>query len=234
MSVGVSPERIIIMRKDVLILIAVALVVVAAALVGSSYYKSSLEKQRQPSAAANSALVRDDSPTLGPADAKVTLVEFVDPECESCAAFGPVIKKLVKDYDGQLRFVLRYMPLHPNSVPAGNFLESAGEQGKYWPAQELLFQRQSEWGEVHGAPASAPKADVPALFEKYAMELGLDVAQVKAAINENKFGSKFERDRRDGQSLGVRQTPTIFVNGRRLSRLSEYDLRALIEDELKK
>lgn len=222
------------MRKDILILLAVALVVIAAALVGSSYYKSSLEKQRQPTAAANSALVRDDSPTLGPADAKVTLVEFVDPECESCAAFGPVIKKLVKDYDGKLRFVLRYMPLHPNSVPAANFIEAAGEQGKYWEAQEMLFQLQGEWGERHGAPASAPKPDVPALFEKYAVDLGIDVARVKAAINENKFGPKFERDRRDGQSLGVRQTPTIFVNGRRLARLAEADLRALIEDELKK
>lgn len=222
------------MRKDVLILLGVAALVIVAAIVGSSYYQRSLEKERQPSPAVNSALVREDSPTLGSADAKVTLVEFVDPECESCAAFGPVIKKLLSEYDGKLRFVLRYMPLHPNSVPAGNFMEAAGEQGKFWQAQEMLFQRQGEWGERHGAPASAPKPDVPALFEKYAIDLGLDVAAVKAAINQNKYGSKFERDRRDGQTLGVRQTPTIFVNGRRLTRLTESDLKALIEDELKK
>ncbi len=222
------------MRKDVLILLAVAALVVIAAFVGSSYYQRSLEKERQPSTAVNSALVREDSPTHGAADAKVTLVEFVDPECESCAAFGPVIKKLLSEYDGKLRFVLRYMPLHPNSVPAGNFMEAAGEQGKFWQAQEMLFQRQGEWGERHGAPASAPKPDVPALFEKYAVDLGLDVAGVKAAINQNKYGSKFERDRRDGQTLGVRQTPTIFVNGKRLTRLTEADLKALIEDELKK
>ena len=223
------------MRKDILILLIVAVGVIAAAFVGSSYYKRSLEKDRQqPSAALNSALVRDDSPTLGAADAKVTLVEFVDPECESCAAFGPVIKKLINEYDGKLRFVLRYMPLHPNSLPAGNFMEAAGEQGKFWQAQELLFQRQSEWGERHGAPPGAPKPDVPALFEKYAIDLGLDVAAVKAAMTQNKFGSKLERDRRDGQTLGVRQTPTLFVNGRRLTRLSEADLRALIDDELKK
>ena len=223
------------MRKEVLILLIVAAGVIAAALVGSTYYKNSLEKDRQqPSAALNSALVRDDSPSLGAADAKVTLVEFVDPECESCAAFSPVIKKLINEYDGKLRFVLRYMPLHPNSVPAGNFLEAAGEQGKFWQAQELLFQRQGEWGERHGAPANAPKPDVPALFEKYAVDLGLDVAAVKNAISQNKFGSKFERDRRDGQTLGVRQTPTLFVNGRRLTRLTEADLRNLINDELKK
>ena len=223
------------MRKDVLILLIVAGVVIAGAVLGSSYYKRSLEKDRQqPSAALNSALVRDDSPTLGSADAKVTLVEFVDPECESCAAFGPVIKKLVNEYDGKLRFVLRYMPLHPNSVPAGNFIEAAGEEGKLWEAQELLFKRQSEWGERHGAPANAPKPDIPALFEKYAMELGLNSSAVMTAIRQNKYGTKFERDRRDGQTLGVRQTPTLFVNGRRLARLSEQDLRAMIEDELKK
>ncbi len=223
------------MRKDVILLLVIAGLVVIAAFVGSNYYKSSMEKERQqPAAPLNAALIRDDSPTLGPSDAKVTLVEFVDPECESCAAFGPVIKKLLSEYDGDLRFVFRYMPLHPNSIPAGNFMEAAGEQGKFWEAQEMLFRRQGEWGERHGAPASAPKPDVPALFDKYAVDLGLDPAAVKAAINQNKYGSKFERDRRDGQTLGVKQTPTIFVNGRRLTRLSEAALKALIDEELKK
>ena len=223
------------MRKDVLILLIVALVVIAGAMVGSSYYKKSLEKDRQqPSNASNGALVRADSPTLGNPDAKVTLVEFLDPECESCAAFGPVVKKLVSEYDGKLKFVVRYMPLHPNTVPAANFMEAAGEQGKLWEAQEMLFKRQGEWGEKHGAPANAPKPDVPALFEKYADELGLDTSAIMSAIKQNKYGTKFERDRRDGQTLGVRQTPTLFVNGRRLARLSEQDLRALIDEELKK
>ncbi len=222
------------MRKDVLILLTVAGLVIIAALVGSNYYNRSLEKQREPTPALNSSLVRDDSPTIGSADAKVTIVEFVDPECESCAAFGPVIKKVLSEYEGNVRFVLRYMPLHPNSVPAGNFMEAAGEQGKFWEAQEMLFSRQGEWGERHGAPTSAPKPDVPKLFEKYATDLGLDVSAVKAAISQNKFGAKFERDRRDGQTLGVRQTPTIFVNGKRLPRLTEASLKVLIDDELKK
>jgi protein-disulfide isomerase len=126
------------------------------------------------------------------------------------------------------------MPLHPNSLPAATLLEAAGEQGKYWQMQELLFQKQPEWGERHGAPASEPKPDVDALFEKYAMELGLDLEKVSAAIKENRYRAKLERDLRDGQTLGVRQTPSFFVNGRKLARFSESDLRALIEDELKK
>lgn len=225
------------MNKEFKILGAIAILVILGAAIGAGYYRNSVQNQRVTSSKSNispETLVRPDSPTLGAADAPVTLVEFFDPECESCASFSPVVKKILKDYDGKLRLVSRYMPLHPNSVPAATLLEAAGEQGKYWQAQQLLFQKQPEWGERHGAPASAPKPDVNALFEKYAMELGLDLEKVNAAIKENRYRAKLQRDLQDGQTLGVRQTPTFFVNGRRLARFSEADLRALIEDELKK
>jgi protein-disulfide isomerase len=162
----------------------------------------------------------------------VTIVEFYDPECESCREFHPTIKKMLKDYDGKIRLVARVMPLHPNSVLAGTFIETAGEQGKYWQAQAFLFQKQPEWGTKHG-PATTVQPDAPALFEKYVMEFGMDLEKFNAAVKENRYAAKFERDRKDGQSLGVRQTPTIFVNGRRLARLYESDLKALIEEELK-
>ena len=229
------------MNKEIKILGAIAVVVIIGAVIGANYYRNSVQNAPvtvnsntgKPSIPAET-LVRPDSPTLGAADAKVTLVEFLDPECESCAAFGPVVKKILKDYDGKVRLVIRYMPLHPNSLRAATLTEAAGEQGKYWQMQELLFQKQSEWGERHGAPTSAPKPDVNALFDKYAAELGLDMEKVKGAIKENRYQAKLERDLRDGQTLGVRQTPSFFVNGRKLLRFSESDLRALIEDELKK
>jgi protein-disulfide isomerase len=72
------------------------------------------------------------------------------------------------------------------------------------------------------------------LFEKYATELGLDVGKIKSAVAQNRYAAKLERDRSDGQSLGVTQTPTFFVNGRRLARFSEQDLRSLIDEELGK
>lgn len=229
------------MNKEIKILGAIAIVVIIGAVIGANYYRNSVQNAPvtvnsntgKPSIPAET-LVRPDSPTLGAADAKVTLVEFLDPECESCAAFGPVVKKILKDYDGKVRLVVRYMPLHPNSLRAATLTEAAGEQGKYWQMQELLFQKQSEWGERHGAPTSAPKPDVNALFDKYAAELGLDMEKVRGAIKENRYQAKLERDLRDGQTLGVRQTPSFFVNGRKLLRFSESDLRALIEDELKK
>jgi protein-disulfide isomerase len=230
------------MKKEVKILGAIALLAIIGALVGASYYRSSVQNERVGgnsngggrSSLVTETLVRPDSPTLGPADAPVTLVEFLDPECESCAAFAPAVKKIIKDYDGKIRFVVRYMPLHPNSLKAATLLEAAGEQGKYWQMQDYLFQKQPEWGTRHGPPSAAPQPDVNALFDKYAIDMGLDTAQVKAAVSENRFQAKLQRDLKDGQTLGVRQTPTFFVNGRRLARFSETDLRALIDEELKK
>lgn len=222
------------MRKEIMIMALIAAIVIVAAVLGSNYYRNSVKTERKPPATANSALVRDDSATLGPADAPITLVEFYDPECETCAVFGPIVKKIVKDYDGKIRLVVRYMPLHPSSVPAANFIEAAGEQGKFWQAQELLFQKQSEWGAGHGASGSEPAPDINALFEGYARELGLDAEKVSGAIKENRFKAKIERDRKDGQALGVNQTPSFFVNGRKPATFGEEPLRQLIEEELKK
>jgi protein-disulfide isomerase len=221
------------MRNEIKILIVIAAIIIIAAILGSKLYRDSVQGERKTSTA-NSALVRDDSAAIGPADAKVTIVEFYDPECESCSAFSPTVKKIMKDYDGKVRLVVRYMPLHPNSLLAANFTEAAGEQGKYWQAHDLLFAKQSEWGERHGAPSSAPKPDVRALFEKYAMELGLDIEKYNAAMKDNRFAAKLDRDKRDGQTLGVRQTPTFFVNGRQLATLSGPALTSLIDEELKK
>lgn len=230
------------MTKEVKILGAIAVLVIAGAVIGASYYRNSVQSVPVTSntsggnkpTANPETLVRPDSATLGAANAPVTLVEFLDPECESCAAFAPVVKKILKDYDGRMRLVVRYMPLHPNSVRAATLTEAAGEQGKYWEMQELLFQKQPEWGTKHGPPTAAPPPDLNVLFDKYATDLGLDMAKVNSAVKENRFKEKIDRDLKDGQALGVRQTPSFFVNGRKLARFSEADLRALIEEELKK
>jgi protein-disulfide isomerase len=228
------------MRKEVKILGAIAVIVVIAAMVGANYYRSSVQSERVTTGSNSNQpkinpeqLVRPDSPTLGATDAPVTIVEFLAPECESCRAFNPSVKKILKDYEDQVRLVVRYMPLHPNSLSAATFTEAAGEQGKYWQAHEMLFQKQPEWGTKHGH-SSEPPADINALFRKYAMELGLDTNKMDNAFAENRYAAKLDRDKKDGQSLGVRQTPTFFVNGRRLARLGESDLRNLIDEELKK
>lgn len=229
------------MRKETLILGTIVIVAIIALIVGSNYYRRSIQSVRVTSntnsgkpAVSPEQLERPDSPRLGPADAKVTLVEFYDPECEACAAFAPIVKKIYNDYRGKVRVVLRYMPLHPNSVAAANFTEAAGEQGKYWQAQELLFQKQPEWGAKHGPQTDGSAPTINELFDKYAKELGLDTEKTGRAINERRFEAKVERDKKDGQSLGVRQTPTFFVNGRQVAGLGEAELRSLIDAELGK
>jgi len=226
------------MRKEVIILGVVAAAVGVGLVFGSGYYRDSVQSERKGVTNANGktadagTLVRPDNWSIGPADAKVTVVEWYDPECESCAAFAPVVKKIMKDYEGRIRLVARYVPNHKNSLTAATFTEAAGEQGKYWQAQELLFIKQGEWGEKHGAPPDPNAPPLNALFDKYARELGLDMDKAGASIKARKFDAKIEQDKKDAQSLGVRRTPTFFVNGRELARLGESDLRKLIDDEL--
>jgi protein-disulfide isomerase len=219
------------MRKEIKILVLIAAVVGVAAIVGTRYYRESVQNERKPSTP-DTALVRPDSATLGPAEAPVTLVEFLDPECEACSGFHPVVKQILKDYDGRVRLVVRYMLFHQNSALAASFTEAAGEQGKYWEMQDILFRRQSDWGERHGEPHATTSAPPVALFERYAHELGLDVARIRSAVAQNRYAAKLVRDHADGQSLGVTQTPTFFVNGRQLLRFSEQDLRSLIDEEV--
>src|SRR5690606_12875209 len=111
------------MKKEAKILIGILILAVIAVVIGSSYYRS--EVQKAPAADSNvlELLVREDSPSLGPADAKVTVVEFYDPECESCAAFAPQVKGLMNDFP-QVCFVFRYAAFHKNGMPAAIFPES--------------------------------------------------------------------------------------------------------------
>ncbi len=168
-------------------------------------------------------------------DAKVTVVEFYDPECETCAAFSPIVKDLIREFDGKVRFVARYATFHKNARIAAIYTEAAGEQGKYWEMQAKLFEKQKEWGEVHGGGSQPVPVASPTLkFEQYAQELGLNVDQFRASAGDPKHAAKVDRDMADVRSLKVTRTPTFFVNGRLLARLNQQDLRTLIREELAK
>lgn len=223
------------MNKKTIVLLAIVAVVVIAGVLGASYYRKSIQSGPAPGAKIPEELLRTDVPSIGPADAKVTVVEFYDPECESCAAFHPVVKGLSKEFEGKVRFVSRYATFHKNGRLAALYTEAAGDQGKYWEMQALLFEKQPEWGEKHGpgAPA-APAVPAGTLFEKYAKELGLNLEQLKTSIAEPRHAARIDRDMRDVDSLKVTRTPTFFVNGRLLARLNQQDLRTLIREELAK
>lgn len=221
------------MKKEVIILLAIIGVVAIAGVVGASYYRGSVQKAPEPGTKIREELVRPDSPAVGPVEAKVTVVEFYDPECEACASFHPAVKALQKEFDGQVRFVYRYATFHKNARLAATYTEAAGEQGKYWEMQAKLFEKQGEWGEKHGHGAEpVPAGSASEMFDKYAKELGLNMDQLKASLSDPKHAAKIDRDMRDVQALRVQRTPSFFVNGRLLARFSQQDLRNLIREEL--
>ncbi|MBM3275948.1 MAG: thioredoxin domain-containing protein, partial [Candidatus Sericytochromatia bacterium] len=161
---------------------------------------------------------------MGPRDAKVTIVEFLDPECESCRAMYPMVKNLLAQYEGRVQFVVRYMPLHPNSLYAAGVLEAAGEQGRYWEMLETLFRYQPDWGSHHH-----PR---PELIPGYAREIGLDMQALERSLGVGTHRRIVEADHADGRTLGVTGTPTFFVNGRLVEWLGYQTLKSLIDAEL--
>jgi protein-disulfide isomerase len=219
------------MRKDIYRLAGIAAVLVIALVVGASYFTRAKEVERAEQVKATaeadtSVFVRPHSKIWGPKDAKVTVVEFLDPECESCRAMYPLVKHLLDQYGGRVRLVIRYMPFHQNSVYAISALEAAAEQGRYWEMLEILFAEQPRWGDHHH-----PK---PEIIPELAKKIGLDMAAFERSVNNPAHRNIAQADRADGQKLGVNGTPTFFVNGRMLERLGYEELKAMIDQELAK
>ena len=174
---------------------------------------------------ADGFLVREDSPTLGRADAPVTLVEFLDPECEACRAFQPFSKQILADYGDQVRLVVRYVAGHANSTLAVLALEAARKQSedKYWAMLDLLYERQPEWGEQQDPQSQA--------FLDAAAAVGLDAAPIQAAMTKGDM-SLIKRDLADAKKAGIGGTPTFFVNGTMLDGVTPDGLRAAIDAAL--
>lgn len=213
------------MKNKLLIYAAVGLALVLS-FVGATYmYQSSQKAKLDFLATEKSELfVRDYSPRYGNTEAKVILTEFLDPECESCRAFYPVVKSFLNEFEGQVQLVVRYAPFHQNSKIAIKALEAARMQGKYWEALELLFYHQPKWGSHHN-----PK---PELIFEYLPQLGLDMDKLKEDMESQKIKDIIEQDQKDLRALSVRATPTFFVNGRPLEEFSVDALHALIKDEV--
>jgi protein-disulfide isomerase len=216
-------------NRDVVRLGAIAGALILALIIGAQLYQGSVEEERSAELAdaarsIPSVFERPHSRSLGPADARVTIVEFLDPECESCRAMYHPVKRLLAQHPEDVRLVIRYMPLHGNSVLAAGALEAAGAQGRYWEMLESLFANQPDWGNHH-----QPR---PELIPGYARELGLDMAAFDRFIETGPYRDFVDADRTDGIALGVRGTPTFFVNERLLVRLGYEPLKAMVEQEL--
>ena len=172
-------------------------------------------------------LVRPDSHKLDVApDNKVTFVEFLDFECESCRAAFPAVEQLRKEYAGKVTFVVRYFPIpsHFNAERAARAVEAASKQGKFEQMYQKMYETQTEWGEQR-VPADER-------FRGFAKDFGLDLAAFDRAYNDPATLERVKKDAADGEALGVTGTPTFFVNGQKLQPESADDLKASIDAAL--
>lgn len=163
----------------------------------------------------------DGAPSHGSVAAAVTVVEFSDYECPHCAAAIPILRQIERDLEGRIRVVHMNFPLtgHTHAVPAARAALAAGRQGKFWEMNDLLFQNQR-----HLEPQD---------LERYATQLGLDLARFRADAASPETEQAVQATRREGERLQLSGTPTIFINGRRFElNLDRETLREWIQEEL--
>jgi protein-disulfide isomerase len=174
-------------------------------------------------------VIRPDTHILDDAgEGAVTLVEFLDFECEACGAFYPIVEQLREDFAGEVTFAFRYFPLpgHVNSTTAALAVEAAAQQGKLEEMFARMYETQAEWGESQDSKAG--------LFRQYAEELGLNLEQYDAAVAAPETLERVKSDFDDGIANGVQSTPTFFLNNRPVELTSFDDLRLAIEAELQR
>jgi protein-disulfide isomerase len=210
-------------QKTLFIVAAVTLLLVFA--VGAWVYKSG--KTDEPAQLADPAytrLVRMHSPTLGKPDAKVQLVEFIDPACEACAHFYPMVKKILDANPDEVRLVMRYAAFHKGSGAVVAVLEAAKKQGKFWPALEALLASQASWTQHHTAYVDQ--------VWKHLEGLDLDFEQIRADMKAPVILRVIAQDLDDAKALNVTKTPSFFVNGQPLMRFGYEPLKALVDEAL--
>jgi protein-disulfide isomerase len=163
-------------------------------------------------------LIRPHSPVLGPADAPVTLVEFFDPSCEACRAFHPVVQEIRRQFPTQVRVVMRYTVFHQGSDEAVRILEVARMQDKFEQVLDAILEKQPTWALHDG-----PQMDVA---WRVAGAVGLDLKKSETERLFPGITGVLNQDAADVEALGIRQTPTFFLNGKRLENISAESLIA--------
>lgn len=210
-------------QKTILITAAVLLVAVFA---GAAQLYSSQQAQQavQRAAQTRETLVRFHAPSIGNPAAPVHIVEFLDPACGTCAAFYPLVKKMMAANPAGIRLTVRYAPFHQGSDEVVKMLEASRKQGKYWQALEAVLASQPAW--VHNHQANAE------MVWPHLARAGLDIERIRTDMQSSEIARVISQDVQDARTLKVTKTPEYFVNGRPLPSFGYEQLRALVEDEL--
>ena len=166
--------------------------------------------------------------TLGAANAPAHIEEFGDYQCPPCGAFHPILEQMKKEFGDKLLITFREYPLpgHNHAVAAASATEAAGMQKKFWEMHDLIYEHQKEWKDRY---------DVAPIFEGYAKQIGLDIEKWKRDIQSEQVAQRVFLDSRRGQSMGVKGTPTVFLNGREVpfeTIMAPDKLRAAIQNEI--
>lgn len=165
----------------------------------------------------------------GNANAPVKLEEFGDFECPPCGMLHPILKQLEGEFGpDKVRLTFREFPLvptHVHALAAARAAEAAGLQGKFWQMHDMIYENQKIWHEAF---------DVRPIFEGYATKIGLDLEQFRKDITGEAVERRIFLDGKRAHSLGVKGTPTLFMNGREIpfESLAPDKLKALITNEL--
>jgi len=160
----------------------------------------------------------------GNPQAKVTIVEFLDPACGTCKQFHPVIKDLLKAHPDKINVVLRYAPFHPGSDQMVAILEAVRKQEQFWNVLDLMFESQQFWVVNHQAK--------PELFWSFLEGYGFDVPRIQQDMKDPAIAKIIDQDLADGELLGATKTPTFFVNGKPLSSFGYEQFMTLVQSEL--
>lgn len=213
-------------RKAQIIVWVLLAIVVIAGIVAFFLGRSDSASAPAPETVASDAgqVVRDNSRVLSQApNEKAVLVEFLDFECEACRAAYPFVEELRAEYSDTVTFVNRYFPLtgHPNSMTAAIAVEAAAQQGQYDAMYQQMFETQEQWS--HTTEDRGP------VFRGFAEDLGLDMAAFDAAVADPATEERVRLDVADGTALGVRGTPTFFLDGQLLTPDSREQFRAEVD-----
>lgn len=210
-------------RKTVFIVSALVLVAVFGA--GVLLFKSDKLSRWSAVVGQNqAALARDHAPLLGNPGARVHIVEFMDPACETCAEFYPHVKRILAANPDRVKVSIRHVHLHPGSEDVVRMLEASRRQDRYWQTLEALFANQSAWVANHTA---SPDRAWGVLGSA-----GVDLVRLRADMNDPEIARRMAQDMSDAAALNVKATPEYFVNGKPMPSFGLPQLQGLVRDAL--
>lgn len=217
------------MKKHLLLIIGIFLAIALIFFLAKWEFKAKQAAREAGNLTQASTLaIKPNDWVYGDKNAIVTVIEYLDFECEACRAYYPITTQLKEEYKNSMRFVVRYYPLwgHRNSRTSAYAAEAAGKQGKFWEMYDLLYTNQSEWGEQKIANQEQ--------FEKYAIQAGLDMEQYRKDVVSEEVKKRVNDSYNEAVSLDLQSTPSFFLNGRKITNPQGYaPFKNLIENALK-